>query len=99
MIMDGLIGMDVVFKQADGLMANDLDGDTVLMSVESGAYYGLEATGQAIWTYLAQPILVADLVDCLLERYEVDRALCEKQVVAFLGKLEGEGLIQRCTQA
>jgi hypothetical protein len=62
MALDGSIGMDVVFKQVNGLMSNDLDGDTVLMSVESGAYYGLEATDQAIWSYLAQPIRVAELL-------------------------------------
>ncbi len=96
MSSDTVIGMDTVFKQSPGLMASELDGDTVLMSVDSGAYYGLEATGQAIWTHLAQPVKVADLVDRLLERYNVDRVLCEKQVLDFLEKVESEGLIQRC---
>jgi hypothetical protein len=66
------------------------------MSVESGAYYGLEATGQAIWTQLTQPTQVGDLIDHLVNRYEVERSTCENHVIAFLSKLESEGLIQRC---
>lgn len=96
MAADTLIGMDAVFQQSGELMSSDLEGDTVLMSVESGAYYGLEATGQAIWTHLAQPVRVGDLVDLLLSRYEVDRATCERQVIGFLQHLESEGLIRRC---
>lgn len=96
MSVNGTPGKELVFKHTPGLMANELDGDTVVMSVESGAYYGIEGTGQAIWSLLAQPISVADLIERILERYQVDRALCEKQVLDYLVTLEKEGLIQRC---
>ena len=45
----------------------DLDGKTVLLSVENGEYYNMNAVGSRIWSLLEKPITVAELVAQLTE--------------------------------
>jgi hypothetical protein len=88
------VDLKTVVVQTEDLLSSELDGDTVLMSVSQASYYGLDATSQRIWNMIAQPSRVADLCEQLVADYAVDRATCEKQVCAFLTKLNKEGLIR-----
>jgi hypothetical protein len=76
------------------LIASDLDGEKVMLSVESGSYYGLADTGGRLWELLDQPRRIADLCDTMLAEYNVDRAVCEQQTLDFLNQLIKEGLVQ-----
>jgi len=85
---------DAAVARAPGLMSSDLDGETVLMSVERLKYYGLEATAERIWKLIEHPRRASEICAALLAEYEVDRARCEPQVQAFLEELRREGLVQ-----
>ncbi len=88
------IGMDTVVVQTENLLTSKLDGETVLMSLQRAAYFGLESTGQHIWNLIAQPTRVADLCEQLVADYEVERKDCEQHVCAFLKDMNDEGLIR-----
>lgn len=75
-------------------IVSDMDGEKVMLDIESGKYYNLGKVGGAIWDLLEQPITVAQLVDQLMSQYDVERDVCEQQVLAFLKQLSAEGLIQ-----
>jgi hypothetical protein len=79
--------------QAHGIMVSDMDGEKVMMSVRSGKYYNLGRTGGRIWELIGEPVPVQDVVDSLLEEYEVSRSDCEQQVLDFLHHLHKEHLI------
>jgi hypothetical protein len=85
---------DAAVVRAPGLMSSDLDGETVLMSVERLKYYGLEATADRIWRLIEHPRRASEICATLLAEYAVDRARCEQQVQAFLDELRREGLVQ-----
>jgi hypothetical protein len=89
-----LINLDTVVVQTEGLLSSELDGDTVLMGVDQAAYYGLDSTGQRIWSLIDQPRQVSEVCDTLIAEYEVDRTTCEEKVYSFLNELSKEGLIR-----
>lgn len=76
------------------LIGAELDDETVLLGVEQAAYFGLDATAQAIWQQIEQPRRVAEIVAALTARYDVDPAQCTAQTCAFLEKLADAGLIE-----
>lgn len=84
----------VVKRTSDHLSADLGGGETVLMSVEKGMYYGLDEVASRIWDLLASPIAVSDLCDRLILEYDVDRRTCERQVTAYLEDLRQEGLVE-----
>ena len=71
----------------------ELDGEMVLMSISNGEYYRLDDVGSRIWALIAEPCRVDALCDKLSEEYQIDRATCEGEVLAFLHDLQTGALI------
>ncbi len=76
------------------IVTAEMDGETVMMSVETGKYYNLGKMGSVIWGMLGNPITVESLVDTLLEKYKVEREQCEKEMLSFLNQTYKEGLLK-----
>ncbi len=86
--------MEQTVSQSPGNLVSDMDGEKVMLSIQSGKYYNLGKVGGRIWELIAAPVQVAAVVDSLVDEYEVERSDCEAQVLAFLEHLQGEQLIQ-----
>jgi hypothetical protein len=88
------------FKPEDKLsrtasvLATDLDQETVLMSIEAGAYYGMADTARTIWEKLETPLTFSALVDQLVKEYEISPDACAAELQRFLGEMEQEGLLR-----
>ena len=85
---------DAVVAQIEELVSSDLDGETVMMSVENGKYYGMDAIGSRIWALIKEPCSVSELCNILLTEFKVDRERCEKDVLIFLNKLAEDNLVK-----
>jgi hypothetical protein len=82
------------FSRNQDLPSTELDEQTVLMSIDAGAYYGLEGTARSIWKKLETPTSFTELVDCLVQEYRVSRETCASDVQKFLAEIEREGLLR-----
>ena len=80
--------------RAPEMLSTDLDEETVLMSIDAGAYYGLEGPAQCIWNNLATPLTFSALVDRLVKEYRVEPDICTADVEKFLAEMEREGLLR-----
>ena len=83
---------DTVFYRKEGLITADMDGETVMMDIETGKYYNLGRTGGDIWKLLENHHTVDRIVDEMMEIYDVERAECEKETKSFLTQLIDAGL-------
>lgn len=66
--------------------------EIAVMSVEQGAYYGLNEVATRIWELIGMPITFADLCAALQTEYDVTAEQCEREVAACLVQLQSEGL-------
>lgn len=78
------------------LVFTEMDGETVMMSLEQDEYFGLGGVGSRIWELLAQPTTGAQIRDEIVAQYEVESEACERDVLHFLHELDEAGLIRRC---
>jgi len=85
---------DTVICQIEEIVASDIDGETVMMSIQNGEYYGLDGIGSRIWELIEKPVRVSDLIDTLLEKFDVDRETCEKDVLKFLNELNKDRILE-----
>ncbi|MQP65969.1 PqqD family peptide modification chaperone [Niveispirillum sp. SYP-B3756] len=81
------------FRRADGLLTASIDEELLMMSVEQGRYFNLNAVGSRIWELLAEPMSVDGLTDALTAEYDVDPAEARREVERFLGALRERGLL------
>ena len=75
-------------------VAADVAGETVLMSLERSRCYGLGEIGSEIWSKLASPVRVEDLIEDLSARYQAPPGVIERDVLHLLTQLAAEGLIK-----
>jgi len=87
-------GPEVRLSRTENLLSTQLDEETVLMSIDAGAYYGLEGPARSIWEILETPMTFSALVDRLVEEYRVSPETCAADVERFLGEMEREGLLR-----
>lgn len=83
-----------IFSRTKGVAGSEMDGEIVMMSVETGKYYCLNPVASRIWELLEEPTTLPVLVDQLLEEYEVERVVCVTEVEEVLDKLAAEGLVE-----
>src|SRR5262249_60852481 len=88
------LSLAAVVRHTDGLLSAEIDDEIVALSIEHGTCYGLNRVGSRIWTLLARPVRIRDLVATLLTEYEVDPDICERQVLDLLEEFRAEGLIK-----
>ena len=88
--------MHVQFKQGDVYEVSGVKPEEhaeFLASPSLGKYYSMNEVAGRIWTLVQRPIAVAALIDLLVGEFEVERTVCEQQVLAFLRELHADGLV------
>ncbi len=87
------IGADTVVAQTFGVVAADMDGECVMMSVKNGKYYSLDPIGNRIWKLIERPLAVHELITVLLTEYHVEEEQCRRDVFIFLDKMIEDGMV------
>ena len=73
----------------------ELMDEVVILSLQTGEYYGLDPIAADIWSLIQEPRSVAEVRDALLARYEgVTPGECEQQVLALLEEMVKLDLVQ-----
>lgn len=79
---------------ADTVFAQEVDGEMVLLDMESENYFGLDEVGTAIWQAMQEKETLQEVFDTLLEQYEVEAEVLERDLSDFVNKLLESGLVE-----
>ncbi|MDH5234286.1 MAG: PqqD family protein [Gemmatimonadota bacterium] len=82
---------DLLQLAADQVSA-DLSGETVILSMRDGVYYGLDAVGSAVWRRLAEPTPFAAVVAAVVAEFDVEEDRAARDLTALVRDLEARGL-------
>ena len=74
--------------------ASQIEGETVIMSLETNNYYGFGRVGSRIWALLAEPNDLEGICGSLEQEFKVDSATCLEDTRRFLEQLLRERLIK-----
>jgi hypothetical protein len=78
---------DTMIARSGTALSTEVDGEAVLIGIETGRYYGLDAIGTAIWNRIEQPCSIDALCAGLAEEFEGDPAVIEEETRAFIDLL------------
>ena len=76
------------------LLSVEMDGDLVMMSIESGNYFGVSGIGPSIWNFLETPKQFDEVVNEIVENFEVEPELAAIDLHKFVAKLAENGMIE-----
>jgi hypothetical protein len=89
-----LISPDSIVVVSQDQVSSDLAGESVILNLKNGTYYGLNELGSVIWESIQEPKTVADICGNILQDYEVDAEACLSSVQALLIDLVDAQLIE-----
>ncbi|MCR5203670.1 MAG: PqqD family peptide modification chaperone [Lachnospiraceae bacterium] len=70
-----------------------LNGEKAMLDFNTGKYYIIKGVGNDIWDMLTTEITVNEIIERLLNEYDVSREECERSVFEFLEKLKKADII------
>ena len=76
-----------------GVMFRDLDGEAVLLELDTGRYYGLNETGTRMWHLLREHGKVETVLQALLEEYDVPEERLRRELLSLVDSLVSQGLL------
>ena len=93
--MSDSINLNTMVVSATDQVSSELqEGDTAILNLKDGVYYGLNSVGNRIWNLIQSPKSVMELRDTLLAEYEVDAEVCTRELIALLENLSSQNLIE-----
>lgn len=76
------------------MLSAEIGGEAVMMSIENGAYFGLNPVATRIWDLIDQPRTVSELIAAINDEYDVEPGQCEADVQGFVADMIKRGLAQ-----
>ena len=76
------------------VVARLIEGETVLLNLDSGIYYSLEKTGSRIWELIDGSKTPADIAGVMAGEYEVEYSTALNDILELMNDLENEGLLK-----
>lgn len=81
------------YKVSSNHLYSEVADEAVILDVESGVYYGLDSVGVDIWRWLQKPQTEDQLLDLVLEEYEVTPEQAEQDLQSILKEMLNAGLL------
>jgi len=80
-------------RRQDGVIAQESQGQTVLLRLEDGGYYAVDEVGAAIWKLCDGTRSVEEIVAGVHAEFEAPEPTIRADVVEFVQDLHREGLL------
>lgn len=90
---------DTTFLAVEGISYAELDGEAVLLDVNSGQYFGLNEVGASILDLVQTPITLGQMKEQILKEFEVDNEQLLDDITAFLEEMTESQLIRVANEA
>jgi len=85
--------LDTAIRIPDDVIFRELDGEAVILNLETGIYFGLDEVGTRMWQLLEQHGSLRTACRDLEEEFDVQRQELETDLIAFVGQLHEKGLV------
>jgi hypothetical protein len=71
-----------------------LTGEAVILDMDQGAYYGLDAVGSRIWALIQEPRALDDVAATIEAEFDVTRERALADLLVLAGDMASRGLVE-----
>ena len=89
------VGFDTKLGRNEEIIHASVNPDeAIMLSIQSGFYYGLNSVGVRVWELLKQgPMTVAEIARQVETEFDVDTETCRREILEFLETLLKNNLV------
>ena len=80
-----IIAREVVFRE--------LDGEAVILNLESGMYFGLDPIGTRIWQLCQEHASIRSVWEAMQAEFDESPETLQSDLLAFINELSTRGLV------
>jgi hypothetical protein len=84
--------LDDRLAPTDQVVIRELAGESVILDLKSGSYFGLNGVGTRAWALMAQGGTLRDVNAALTDEYDAPAAVIQHELLRFAGELCEHGL-------
>lgn len=78
----------------EAVITRELDGETILLNLDTGIYFGLDKVGTDVWRAIRAAATLGEALDLVQSEYDVDPAVLRADFVRLVDELLAKGLLQ-----
>jgi hypothetical protein len=75
------------------IVHENIDGETIILNLDSGNYYSIVDVGTDIWSYIEKGVPISEIMPLVRGNYHCNGSDEENAVNSFLEQLQQEGLV------
>ena len=87
------VAIDSIVVVVEEQVSTEMDGEAVILNLDSGTYFSLNSVGARIWELIQSACPVYEIRDTIVDEYAVEPEIAERDVLALLGSLAEHELI------
>lgn len=85
---------ETTIKRNPDMLSVDMDGETVMMSIENGNYFGINAVGSFIWERLESDQTIKSICNAVSEHFNVaNMDNLENEIITYIEDLEDQNML------
>jgi hypothetical protein len=86
------LSLDATVRVPDDVVFRELDGEAVVLNLESGMYFGLDEVGTRIWQLVEEHRSLRRALDALIDEFDASDSQLERDLLQFVEQLCAKGL-------
>jgi hypothetical protein len=79
----------------EAVITRELDGETILLNLDTGIYFGLDKVGTDVWRAILAAATLEEALGKVQSEYDVEPGVLRTDFVRLVDELLAKGLLQR----
>jgi hypothetical protein len=85
--------LDTLVRVPKDVVFRELDGEAVILNLESGMYFGLDAIGTRIWRLVEEYGSLRAVWEAMQREFEAPGEALQSDLLTFINELSAKGLV------
>jgi Coenzyme PQQ synthesis protein D (PqqD) len=77
----------------DAVLFQELQGEAVLLNLNTGVYFGLEEIGTRVWQLIGEKQVLSRVLETMLQEYDVAEEKCAQALLELVAEMQEQGLV------
>jgi hypothetical protein len=86
------VSLESSVATCEDVVCREVDGELVILNLETGIYYGLDPVGTRIWQLMKEHGSLQLVFERLLEEYDVSAEVLEADLLQLTEQLQEKGI-------
>lgn len=87
------VSLESVVAISEQTVSRELEGEAVILNLQTGTYFGLSEVGTRIWALIQEHGLLRRVFEVMQEEYEVAAPALQTDILQLVDELHSKGLV------